>query len=85
MDLARIGLAPLQCECSVVPLDYRPIIWKWYYLFRTANYWVRKKQPGKTLCVSTKSSSLHCVKHIRGKALSHGNLLCPRERYYTKF
>ena len=24
VDLARIGLAPLQCECSVVPLDYRP-------------------------------------------------------------
>lgn len=24
VDLARIGLAPLQCECSVVPLNYRP-------------------------------------------------------------
>lgn len=25
VDLARIELAPLQCECSIVPLDYRPI------------------------------------------------------------
>ena len=24
VDLARIELAPLQCECSIVPLDYRP-------------------------------------------------------------
>ncbi len=25
VDLARIGLAPRQCECRVVPLDYRPL------------------------------------------------------------
>ena len=26
VDLARIGLAPRQCECRVVPLDYRPVV-----------------------------------------------------------
>ena len=25
MDLGRIGLPPRQCECRVVPLDYRPM------------------------------------------------------------
>jgi hypothetical protein len=25
VDLARIELAPLQCECSVLPLNYRPL------------------------------------------------------------
>ena len=25
VDLARIGLALPQCECGVLPLDYRPI------------------------------------------------------------
>ena len=24
VDLARIGLAPVQCECTVIPLNYRP-------------------------------------------------------------
>lgn len=24
VDLARIGLAPPQCECGVLPLNYRP-------------------------------------------------------------
>ena len=28
MDLARIELAPLQCECSVIPLYYRPANWR---------------------------------------------------------
>ena len=26
VDLGRIGLPPPQCECGVVPLDYRPQI-----------------------------------------------------------
>src|SRR5674476_731777 len=27
VDLARIGLALQQCECCVIPLYYRPILW----------------------------------------------------------
>jgi hypothetical protein len=33
VDLARIELASLQCECSVIPLDHRPC-------FR-GRYWTR--------------------------------------------
>lgn len=31
MDLARIELASQQCECRVLPLDYRPIYEPFYY------------------------------------------------------